>query len=98
MQVKVLVEFLIDNCRELFGEETSDLLCPADKESPAPAERDAEVRGGTESCHWLGLGTLETSVSFLVGLGIQGCPFSPPCPVGSVWPLPFEARKLCSAR
>ncbi|OPJ85632.1 hypothetical protein AV530_019798 [Patagioenas fasciata monilis] len=38
-KVKVLVEFLIDNCRELFGEEISDLSCPADKESRTPPER-----------------------------------------------------------
>ncbi|KAM9655110.1 uncharacterized protein ACIBXB_008245 isoform 1-T1 [Morphnus guianensis] len=38
-KVKVLVEFLMENCRELFGEETTDPSCPAAKESPALMER-----------------------------------------------------------
>ena len=38
MQVKVLVEFLVENCRELFGEETAELCCPAAEESPAPRQ------------------------------------------------------------
>ncbi|XP_064301544.1 uncharacterized protein LOC135312390 [Phalacrocorax carbo] len=42
-QVKVLVEFLVENCRELFGEETSDRSCPRAKESPAPAERSRDA-------------------------------------------------------
>ena len=44
MQVKVLVEFLVENCRELFGEETSELSCPPAEESPAPAERSRGKR------------------------------------------------------
>jgi len=44
VQVKVLVEFLIENCRDLFGEERSDLSSPpAQEESPAPTETP---RGG----------------------------------------------------
>ena len=39
MQVKVLVEFLTENWRELFGEEPTALSCPAAEESPAPPER-----------------------------------------------------------
>ncbi|XP_052640163.1 uncharacterized protein LOC128140464 isoform X2 [Harpia harpyja] len=38
-KVKVLVEFLMENCREQFGEETTDPSCPAAKESPALMER-----------------------------------------------------------
>ncbi|XP_064301555.1 T-cell activation Rho GTPase-activating protein-like [Phalacrocorax carbo] len=38
-KVNVLVEFMIDNCRELFGEETTALSCPAAEESPVPAGR-----------------------------------------------------------
>ena len=35
----MLVEFLVENCREVFGEETSDLCRPPAEESPAPMER-----------------------------------------------------------
>ncbi|XP_052646896.1 T-cell activation Rho GTPase-activating protein-like [Harpia harpyja] len=34
-KVNVLVEFMIDNCRELFGEQTADLSCSAAEESSA---------------------------------------------------------------
>ena len=39
MQVKVLVEFLTENCRELFGEESAEPCCAAGEEWPAPAPR-----------------------------------------------------------
>ncbi|XP_050749025.1 T-cell activation Rho GTPase-activating protein-like [Gymnogyps californianus] len=42
-KVKVLVEFLTDNWRELFGEEPAALSCPAAEESPAPPERCREL-------------------------------------------------------
>ncbi|XP_075004033.1 T-cell activation Rho GTPase-activating protein-like [Calonectris borealis] len=42
-KVKVLVEFLLENWRELFGEEASDLSCPAAEESPAPTERSRDL-------------------------------------------------------
>ncbi|CAM9119673.1 unnamed protein product [Bubo scandiacus] len=38
-KVNVLVEFLMENCRELFEEEAGSLSSPADKELPAPLER-----------------------------------------------------------
>ncbi|CAN0319899.1 unnamed protein product [Bubo scandiacus] len=38
-KVNVLVEFLVENCRELFEEEAGSLSSPADKELPAPLER-----------------------------------------------------------
>ena len=44
VQVNVLVEFMIDNCRELFGEETTALSCPAAEESPVPAGRSRGKR------------------------------------------------------
>ncbi|KAM6207333.1 uncharacterized protein WM294_001690 [Sarcoramphus papa] len=42
-KVKVLVEFLTENWRELFGEEPTALSCPAAEESPAPPERCREL-------------------------------------------------------
>ncbi|XP_050770218.1 T-cell activation Rho GTPase-activating protein-like [Gymnogyps californianus] len=42
-KVNVLVEFLTDNWRELFGEEPTALSCPAAEESPAPPERCREL-------------------------------------------------------
>ncbi|XP_069643575.1 T-cell activation Rho GTPase-activating protein-like isoform X2 [Haliaeetus albicilla] len=42
-KVKVLVEFLMENCRELFGEETNDPSCPAAKELPALMERSRDL-------------------------------------------------------
>ncbi|XP_074017482.1 T-cell activation Rho GTPase-activating protein-like [Numenius arquata] len=41
-KVKVLVEFLLENAGEIFGEETAGLSPPAAEESPAPAERCRE--------------------------------------------------------
>ncbi|KAM6084707.1 T-cell activation Rho GTPase-activating protein-like isoform 2-T2 [Theristicus caerulescens] len=43
-KVNVLVEFLLENCRELFGEETTELPCPAAEERPAPTERSRGKR------------------------------------------------------
>ncbi|XP_076191462.1 T-cell activation Rho GTPase-activating protein-like [Aptenodytes patagonicus] len=43
-KVKVLVEFLVENCRDVFGEETTDLSCPPAEESPAPTERSSDLR------------------------------------------------------
>ena len=63
-QVKVLVEFLVENCRELFGEETSDRSCPRAKESPAPAERSRGKRrdgGLSEAGAWHGRSLSTTS-------------------------------------
>ncbi|PKU32542.1 t-cell activation rho gtpase-activating hypothetical protein [Limosa lapponica baueri] len=40
-KVKVLVDFLVENAREILGEEMTGLSHPAAKESPAP-RRDAE--------------------------------------------------------
>ncbi|XP_075606134.1 uncharacterized protein LOC142601228, partial [Balearica regulorum gibbericeps] len=37
-KVKVLVEFLVENSRELFGEDTAELSRPAAEESPAPRQ------------------------------------------------------------
>ncbi|XP_069628364.1 uncharacterized protein [Haliaeetus albicilla] len=43
-KVNVLVEFMIDNCRELFGEQTTDLSCSAAEESSAaPTESWGEL-------------------------------------------------------
>ncbi|XP_074885502.1 uncharacterized protein LOC142031755 [Buteo buteo] len=43
-KVNVLVEFMIDNCRELFGEQTTDLSCSAAEESSAaPTESCGEL-------------------------------------------------------
>ncbi|XP_029858453.1 T-cell activation Rho GTPase-activating protein-like [Aquila chrysaetos chrysaetos] len=43
-KVNVLVEFMIDNCRELFGEQTTDLSCSAAEElSAAPTESCGEL-------------------------------------------------------
>ncbi|XP_074669769.1 T-cell activation Rho GTPase-activating protein-like [Strix aluco] len=38
-KVNVLVEFLVENCRDLFEEEAGSLSSPADKELPVPLER-----------------------------------------------------------
>ncbi|KAK4824725.1 hypothetical protein QYF61_018113 [Mycteria americana] len=46
-KVKVLVEFLLENCRQLFAEETSDLSSPPAEESPAPTET---CRGERRDC------------------------------------------------
>ncbi|KAM6084529.1 uncharacterized protein LJ206_006625 [Theristicus caerulescens] len=43
-KVKVLVEFMVENCRELLGEETRELSSPAGEESPAPTERCGHLR------------------------------------------------------
>ncbi|XP_075004047.1 T-cell activation Rho GTPase-activating protein-like [Calonectris borealis] len=43
-KVKVLVEFLMENWRELFAEEASDESCPAAEESPAPTETSRDPR------------------------------------------------------
>ncbi|XP_052662561.1 T-cell activation Rho GTPase-activating protein-like [Harpia harpyja] len=43
-KVKVLVEFLTENCRELFGEEATDPSCPAAEEAPAPTETSRALR------------------------------------------------------
>ena len=52
MQVNVLVEFLIDNCRELFAEEAADLSRPAAEESPAPMDRSTGMsRDRACTCH-----------------------------------------------
>ncbi|XP_069626404.1 rho GTPase-activating protein 20-like isoform X2 [Haliaeetus albicilla] len=42
-KVKVLVEFLIENCREIFGEEMAGLSSPSAEESPAPMGRSTEL-------------------------------------------------------
>ena len=39
VQVKALVEFLMENCRELFGEESAEPWCAAGEEWPAPVPR-----------------------------------------------------------
>ena len=85
MQVKVPVEFLVENCGKIFGEETSDPPCPAAEEW-LPS-RDPEVRGsGVEGCHRLGLGMPEPSASFLAGMGIVCGPLSPACLMASLCP------------
>ncbi|XP_050748993.1 T-cell activation Rho GTPase-activating protein-like [Gymnogyps californianus] len=43
-KVKVLVEFLMENCRELFGEESAEPRCAAGEEWPAPVPRCRDVR------------------------------------------------------
>ncbi|XP_075004036.1 T-cell activation Rho GTPase-activating protein-like [Calonectris borealis] len=43
-KVKVLVEFLIDNCREVFGEEATGLSSLPAEESPAPMDRSTGMR------------------------------------------------------
>ncbi|XP_075004050.1 uncharacterized protein LOC142081261 [Calonectris borealis] len=43
-KVKVLVEFLMENWRELFAEEASDESCPAAEELPAPTETSRDPR------------------------------------------------------
>ncbi|KAM6272144.1 T-cell activation Rho GTPase-activating protein-like [Spheniscus humboldti] len=43
-KVKALVEFLVENCRDVVGEETTDLSCPPAEESPAPTERSSDLR------------------------------------------------------
>ncbi|XP_054676792.1 T-cell activation Rho GTPase-activating protein-like, partial [Grus americana] len=48
-KVKVLVEFLVENCRELFGEETAELCCPAAEESPAPRQSSRGPRLAEQS-------------------------------------------------
>ncbi|CAN0325345.1 unnamed protein product [Bubo scandiacus] len=47
-KVNVLVEFLVENCRELFEEEAGSLSSPADKELPAPLERFRVVELGLQ--------------------------------------------------
>ncbi|KAM6272139.1 T-cell activation Rho GTPase-activating protein-like [Spheniscus humboldti] len=42
-KVKALVEFLVENCRDVVGEETTDLSCPPAEESPAPTERSSDL-------------------------------------------------------
>ncbi|XP_051482934.1 T-cell activation Rho GTPase-activating protein-like [Apus apus] len=42
-KVKGLVEFLIENFRDVFEEETTALFCAAAKEGPAPTERYSDV-------------------------------------------------------
>ncbi|XP_072705548.1 T-cell activation Rho GTPase-activating protein-like [Ciconia boyciana] len=42
-KVKVLLEFLMENCRELFGEETTELSCAAAEESPASPRRSRDL-------------------------------------------------------
>ncbi|XP_074669724.1 uncharacterized protein LOC141918756 [Strix aluco] len=46
-KVNVLVEFLVENCRDLFEEEAGSLSSPADKELPAPLEKFREAGGDT---------------------------------------------------
>ncbi|XP_050748996.1 T-cell activation Rho GTPase-activating protein-like [Gymnogyps californianus] len=57
-KVKVLVEFLMENCRELFGEESAEPRCAAGEEWPAPC-RDAEGVLSSEArlCRGLSLAT-----------------------------------------
>ncbi|XP_050769923.1 uncharacterized protein LOC127028221 [Gymnogyps californianus] len=43
-KVKALVEFLMENCRELFGEESAEPWCAAGEEWPAPVPRCRDVR------------------------------------------------------
>ncbi|XP_075606120.1 T-cell activation Rho GTPase-activating protein-like, partial [Balearica regulorum gibbericeps] len=43
-KVKGLVQFVMENCRELFGEEARELSSPPAEESPAPTERSRELR------------------------------------------------------
>ncbi|XP_054676763.1 T-cell activation Rho GTPase-activating protein-like, partial [Grus americana] len=43
-KVKRLVQFMMENCRELFGEEARELSSPPAEESPAPTERSRELR------------------------------------------------------
>ena len=98
MQVKVLVEFLLENCRELFGQERTEVSCQAAEEWPAP-RRDAEERAGPDASQRLGLCTSDSLASLVLGLGIMACsPVSRACPLASVQPLPLGAWTLCSAR
>ncbi|XP_010115673.1 PREDICTED: T-cell activation Rho GTPase-activating protein-like, partial [Chlamydotis macqueenii] len=48
-KVKVLVEFLTENCREIFVEETTELASPAAEESPDPMVK-VLVEFLTENC------------------------------------------------
>lgn len=58
MQVKVLVEFMVENHGDIFGEVMAGLSCPSAEETPMASDR---YKGEVESCHGLGLGILETS-------------------------------------
>jgi len=42
--VNVLVEFLIENCHDIFGEETAGLSCPSAEEPPARTDRSTGKR------------------------------------------------------
>ncbi|KAM6190237.1 T-cell activation Rho GTPase-activating protein-like [Sarcoramphus papa] len=42
-KVKALVQFLTENCCEIFGEETAGLSSPSAEESPAPMGRSTEL-------------------------------------------------------
>ena len=44
LQVNVLVEFLIENRGDVFGEETPGLSCPSAQESPAPVAGSTGMR------------------------------------------------------
>ena len=44
MQVKALVQFLTENCCEIFGEEMAGLSSPSAEESPAPMGRSTGMR------------------------------------------------------
>ncbi|GAB0187451.1 T-cell activation Rho GTPase-activating protein-like [Grus japonensis] len=46
-KVNGLVQFMMENCRELFGEEARELSSPPAEESPAPTERSREELGET---------------------------------------------------
>ncbi|KAM6082384.1 T-cell activation Rho GTPase-activating protein-like [Chlamydotis macqueenii] len=65
-KVKVLVEFLIENCRAIFGEETTDLPCAAAEEPPAPTEKCQVLSSGPRLSRGLCLAAASESIMGLL--------------------------------
>lgn len=44
MQVNTLVEFMVENCGDIVGEEVAGRSCPSAGESPAPTDGATGMR------------------------------------------------------
>ncbi|KAM6412925.1 T-cell activation Rho GTPase-activating protein-like [Pluvialis apricaria] len=83
-KVNVLVEFMIENYCEIFGEEMAGLPCPSAEESPVPMDRCTELpseeeRGpaGDADMEHQAKGCLEASPSLLVLREAEGADLEP---------------------
>ncbi|KAM6360809.1 rho GTPase-activating protein 19-like [Pluvialis apricaria] len=91
-KVNVLVEFMIENHCEIFGEEMAGLPCPSAEESPAPMDRCTELpseeeRGpaGDADVKHQAKGCLEASPSLLVLREAEGADMEPGLETAEVW-------------